>query len=183
MPDNKDDEVMSGDDGGDLGSQTQGKKGGLLSPFLVKILGIAATVIGMIIVATIVSIIVINVAKPSSGGTSLPDVEDIKRSSVTHLEYLKFDDAFRQQLVDGRMIQLKIALGYKPKDKPLQTELTQIIPELRDIIIKQLSRLRSEYFADENALDRLEEDLLKQINRIVNSGKVERIYFQEYTLM
>ncbi|HOV12682.1 MAG TPA: flagellar basal body-associated FliL family protein [Spirochaetota bacterium] len=183
MADDKEDDIVEGEEGSDLGAQTQAKKGGFLSPFLVKILGIAAMVIAMIIVATIVSIIVINIAKPSSGGSSLPDVEDIKRTSVTHLEYLKFEDAFRQQLVDGRMIQLKIALGYKPKDKPLQTELSQIIPELRDIIIKQLSRLRSEYFADENALDRLEEDLLKQINRIVNTGKVERIYFQEYTLM
>ncbi len=183
MADDKDDDIVDGEDGGDLGAQSPAKKGGLLSPFIVKILGIAALFISIVIIATIVSIIVINVAKPSSGGANLPNVDDIKRSAVTHLEYLKFEDAFRQQLIDGRMIQLKIALGYKPKDKTLQTELTQIIPEIRDIIIKQLSRLRSDYFADENALDRLEEDLLKQVNRIVNTGKVERIYFQEYTLM
>lgn len=183
MADEKEDDIVEGEEGGDLGAQTAAKKGGFLSPFIVKILGIAALIIAMIVIATLVSIIVINVAKPSSGGANLPDVDDIKKTEVTHLEYLKFEDAFRQQLIDGRMIQLKIALGFKPKDKALQTELTQIIPEMRDIIIKQLSRLKSDYFTDENALDRLEEDLLKQVNRIINSGKVERIYFQEYTLM
>ena len=77
----------------------------------------------------------------------------------------------------------KIALGYKPRDKKLSIELSQKQSELRDIIIKHLSRLRSEYFLSETALDNLQEDLLKQINRIINVGKVERIYFQEYTLM
>ena len=183
MADGKDEDIIDGEENSDLGAQSPAKKGGFLSPFIIKILGIAALFISIVIIATIVSIVVINLAKPSSGGTSLPDVDDIKRSGVTHLEYLKFEDAFRQQLIDGRMIQIKIALGYKPKDKTLQAELSQIIPEIRDIIIKQLSRLKSDYFTDENALDRLEEDLLKQVNRIVNSGKVERIYFQEYKLM
>jgi flagellar basal body-associated protein FliL len=179
MSDERDDMNMP-EDG--EGGQTTAKKGGFLSPFIIKIISIAAAAIGVIILSTVVTLIVSSLSK-SSSGTSAPDVDDIKRTEVEHLEYLAFDSAFRQQLIDGRMIQLKISLGYKPKDKALQTELSQIIPEMRDIVIKQLSRLKSDYFNDENALDRLEEDLLKQINRIVNSGKVERIYFQEYTLM
>ncbi|OHD12346.1 MAG: hypothetical protein A2086_13570 [Spirochaetes bacterium GWD1_27_9] len=181
MSDKKDD--INLDEEGGESTVTPQKKGGFLSPFIVKILTITAAAIGMIIISFIVAIVVMKASPTGGGGANMPDSESPQRTQVEHLEYLKFDDAFRQQLIDGRMIQLKLALGYKSKDKTLQTELSQIIPEMRDIIIKQLSRLRSDYFLDENALDRLEEDLLKQINRIVNSGKVERIYFQEYTLM
>ncbi|HOJ63114.1 MAG TPA: flagellar basal body-associated FliL family protein [Spirochaetota bacterium] len=158
------------------------KKGAFLSPFLVKILSLVAAGIGVIIISVLTVLIMTRCAIPSGGATS-PDTDVPKREKRIHLEYLKIDDPFRQQLIDGRMIQLKLSLGYKAKDKKVQQELTQVIPEIRDIIIKHLSRLKSDYFQDEHALDRLEEDLLKQINRILNEGKVEKIFFLEYTLM
>ncbi len=178
MSDERDEEVEESSSG-----QSSKKGGPLLSPFILKILMIVVAVIAVVVISAIVSILILNTAKPGAGGADAPSTGDIARVDTEHFEYLKFEDAFRQQLIDGRMIQLKIALGFKPKDKKLQTELTQIQPELRDIIIKHLSRLKSDYFMQETALDNLQEDLLKQINRIVNSGKVERIYFQEYTLM
>lgn len=158
------------------------KKGFSLSPFIVKLLSLVAAVIGVIIVSVLTVLIMTRCAIPS-GGASAPDSDIPKRIKKLHLEYLKIEEPFRQQLIDGRMIQLKLSLGYKAKDKKVQQELTQVIPEIRDIIIKHLSRIKSEYFQDEHALDRLEEDLLKQINRILNEGKVEKIFFQEYTLM
>jgi len=179
MPDDERDEEQEEGSGAQ-----QPKKGGpLLSPFILKILMIVVAVIAVFVISIISSMIILNTAKPGAGGADAPDESGITSVKAEHFEYLSFADAFRQQLIDGRMIQLKIALGFRPKEKKLQTELTQIQPELRDIIIKHLSRLKSDYFMQETALDNLQEDLLKQINRIVNSGKVERIYFQEYTLM
>jgi flagellar basal body-associated protein FliL len=32
-------------------------------------------------------------------------------------------------------------------------------------------------------LSKLEDDLVKQINRMLNEGEIEGIFFQEYTLM
>ena len=169
-------------DEGEVLNTQQTKKGALLSPFIIKILSIVASVIGIIIICILV-FIVMSRCTIQTGASNIPQVETITRVKRDHHEYLKIEDPFRQQLIDGKMIQLKLSLGYKARDKKIQQELSQIIPEIRDIIIKHLSRLRSEYFADESALDRLEEDLLKQINRILNKGKVERIYFLEYTLM
>jgi len=164
------------------------KKGSLFSPFLIRILIIVASVLGMIFVSIIVFIIGAQFIKVKS-----PDVrpdgwdEQILKTERTQLEYMEVEDPFRQQLLDGKMIQLKITLGYKMKDKALQQELSQIKPEIRDIIIKHLSHLSSEYFVDMesggSSLEKLEEDFLKQINRLLNTGKVQRILFQEYTLM
>ena len=167
---------------GDESSQPQIKKGGFLSPFIIRVLYIVASVIGIIIVCVLVFIVMSRCVVPT-GASTIPDGDTIVRVNKAHLEYMKIDDPFRQQLLDGRMIQLKVSLGFKSGDKKIQTELTQVIPVIRDVIIKHLSRLKSDYFADENALDRLEEDLLKQINRILNEGKVERVYYLEYTLM
>ena len=163
--------------------QQSSKKGFSVSPFLIKILGIVAAAIAVVVICVIVVIVMFKVMAPT-GGSNIPNQDvGIKSIKREHHEYLKIDEAFRQQLIDGKMIQVKISLGYKAGDKKTQQELSQIIPEIRDIVIKHLGRLKGEYFNDENALDRLEEDLLKQINRVLNSGKVEKIYFQEYTLM
>ncbi len=164
------------------------RKGAFLSPLIIRILIIFAAVLSMIFVAVIVFIIGSQIIKVRSPDVR-PDAwdEQILKTKREQLEYMEIPDPFRQQLQDGKMIQLKITLGYKSKDRALQQELSQIKPEIRDIIIKHLSHLKSTDFADidsgGSALEKLEEDFLKQINRILNSGKVERILFQEYTLM
>ena len=170
-------------------SETSKKKGSFLSPFLVRILMIVALVVAMIIIAVVVSAIVFKVVgsrSPQVRPDSWMDDQIVKTKTI-HYEYLELEDPFRQQLMDGKMIQLKITLAYKAKDKALQQELSQIKPEIRDIIIKHLSHLKSEDFVDAksggSALEKLEMDFLKQINRILNTGRVERILFQEYTLM
>jgi flagellar protein FliL len=179
----KKESLVEGEEGEESTSQPQ-KKGGFLSPFLIRILSIIVAVVGIIILFFVLLLIMLPIMlKSNNGGTSAPNVEGIKKVAVEHLQYLPFEDAFTQQLSDGKMLKLKISLGYKSGDKRLQAELTEIVPEMRDIVIKQLSRLNSEYFTDEAALDNLQEDLLKQINRIVNNGKVERILFQEFTIM
>lgn len=180
------------DDGSfDLDESTEstggGKKGSLLSPLLVRIL----MIIALFIVITLVSVLVFIIGSSivsDRAPTTRPDdwgTEDIKRPETEHLDYLVLENAFRQQLLDGKMIQLKITLGYKSNNKKLQQEISQIKPEIRDIVIKHLSHLKSDYFVDDtgSSLEKLEEDFLKQINRILNNGKVDRILFQEYTLM
>ena len=183
MADEEKDEVES-----DIGGQEEvvagpSKKGGLLSPLIVKILSIVASLIAMLIISFVVSMIVSRAIKPS--GPAVSEIDGIGRQPVVHLEYMDLDTTFRQQLLDGKMIQLKVVLGYKSGEKKLQTELSQIKPELRDIVIRHLSRLKSEDFVDQEgaSLDKLERDILTQINRIINEGKVEKIFFQEYTLM
>jgi flagellar basal body-associated protein FliL len=168
-------------------SEAPRKKGPLLSPLIIRILLIVALVLSIIFISIIVYIIFRGVEK-AYGPQTRPDVwseDDIRKPPTQHLEYMDISEPFRQRLLDGKMIQLKITLGYKAKDKALQQEISQIKPEIRDIIIKHLSRLNSSDFVDESgsSLEKLEEDFLKQINRILNSGKVERVLFQEYTLM
>jgi len=167
-------------------SEQPRKKGSFLSPLIIRLLMIVALFISIIIIAIVVFVVGFNVMKPSGASTRPDDWgEDISRPETVHLDYMPLEDAFRQQLLDGRMIQLKIVLGYQANDKKLQQELSKIKPEIRDIIIKHLSHLKSDYFVDDtgSSLEKLEEDFLKQINRILNNGKVERVLFQEYTLM
>ncbi len=174
----------------DLEDQSQDqprKKGPFLSPLIIRILMIVALLISMVLISIVVVIIGLSLSKGRDIRT-MPEEwgQQITRGKVMHLEYLPLEDPFREQLADGKMIQLKITLGYRSDNKKFQQELGSVIPEIRDIVIKQLSHLRSDYFTDENgntSLDRLEEDLLKQINRILNEGKVDRILFQEFTLI
>lgn len=172
--------------GFDEGVEAQSKKGSFLSPLIIRILLITALLIVIVLIAVIVFMIGSSIVKtgPSQIRTDVWD-EGVFRKKVVHLDYLVLEEPFRQQLLDEKMIQLKITLGYKANDKKLQQEISKIKPEIRDIVIKHLSHLKSDDFVDEtgSSLEKLEEDFLKQINRILNNGKVERILFQEYTLM
>lgn len=163
-------------------SPSGGKKG-FINPFIIKVLTGVLVFIVLVVMMFIVSIIVMQTGRQSTGGASRPVVEDVREQKKEHLEYFELEDPFRQQLRDGTMIQLQLAIGFTAGDKKIQAELTQNQPEVRDIIIKSLSRLKSDYFQNENPLDKLEEDLIKQINKILNSGRVQRIFFLEYTLM
>ncbi|MBN1214901.1 MAG: flagellar basal body-associated FliL family protein [Candidatus Lokiarchaeota archaeon] len=170
----------------DEGSQIPQKKGPFLSPLIIRILLIVALFIVITLIAIIVFIVGSKFVSPVGIRTRVDEWgEDVHRPKTMHLEYIVLENPFRQQLLDGKMIQLKITLAYKAKDKKLQQEISSIIPEIRDIIIKHLSRLRSDDFTDISgtSLEKLEDDFLKQINRILNNGKIERILFQEYTLM
>lgn len=170
----------------DTSTEAPTKKSSILSPLIIRILMITALLIFIIVVAVLVFIIGSSIVS-KTGAKTRPDEwgADIHRPQIEHLDYLVLEDPFRQQLLDGKMIQLKITLGYQTDDKKLQQEISKIKPEIRDIIIKHLSHLKSDYFVDDtgSSLEKLEEDFLKQINRILNNGKVERILFQEYTLM
>ena len=167
MSDEKSDnlDMEQSDDGG---VSSGSKKGSFLNPFIIKVLSGVAAIIGIVVLVVIVSLLTIRCSSGGTGGAGRPDdgIVDIRRQKVTHPETLPLDKPFRQQLKDGKMIQL-----------------TQNIPQIRDIIIKTLSRLDSDYFKDEDSLDKLQEDLLKQLNRMLNDGEVERIFFKEYTLM
>jgi flagellar basal body-associated protein FliL len=162
------------------------KKGALLSPLIIRILLITALLIVVVLVSVLVFIVGSSLVS-KSGAKTRPDEwgADIQKAKVEHLEYFELEDPFRQQLLDGKMIQVKITLGYRANDKKLAAEIAAIKPEIRDIIIKHLSHLKSDYFVDiqGSSLEKLEEDFLKQINRILNTGKIQRILFQEYTLM
>lgn len=183
MADEQNDDINI--DEGDESSQASSPRGGFLNPFIIRILTIVALFLAMFIMTVVVSLVVFRCSSSGPGRTtSAPMVDtDITRAPVEHLEYLMIEEPFRQRLIDGKMIQLELSIGYKPGNKKLQQELTQIVPEIRDIIIKHLSHMKAEELSHENALDELEEALIKQINRIINTGKIDRIFFQEYTLM
>lgn len=172
------------DESEDSGKAPQ-KKGGFLNPFIIKILTGVLGAIGIIVLVIVTSLLTTKCSSSYSGGAGRPDegVVDIRKKQVDHPETFVLEKPFRQQLKDGKMLQLNIALAFNSKDKKLQIELTQNVPQIRDIIIMALSRLDGDYFRDPEALAKLKEDLLKQINRMLNEGEIEDIYIQEYTLM
>lgn len=161
------------------------KKKSFLNPFLIKILSGVAGIIAILVLMFIVALVTVKCSSAGTGGTGRPDsgLSDIRKPKVEHPMTFDLEKPFRQQLRDGKMIQMNIALAFQARNKKLQMELTQNIPQIRDIIIKTLSRLDSNYFKDGDALGKLQEDLIKQINRMLNEGEIDAIYFQEYTLM
>ena len=180
MPDEKDDNFNNMDDT-DAGGMESKKRG--LNPFIIKVLTGVAGIVLLITLVVVVCLFVVKCSSTGTGGAGTPDngLTDIRKSRVEHPATLAMDSPFRQQLKDGRMIQVDIQLAYSGDNKKLQTELTQNKAQIRDIVIKTLSKLEANYFSDIDPLSKLEDDLVKQINRMLNEGEIEGIFFQEYT--
>lgn len=162
------------------------KREGLFGPLLIRILQIALAIIGVIFISVATVIISTRVLIPEKRGidrTPTTQLEEIVKEPP--LDYFHLDNTFRQRLLDREQhfVSIKISLGFRKGEKQILTELSDRETEIRDIVIRHLSKLDFSYFNDTNALDNLRNDLIKQINNRLINGKILNIYFSDYTLM
>ncbi|MGM0651885.1 MAG: flagellar basal body-associated FliL family protein [Bacillota bacterium] len=150
------------------GKGKEGKKGKpllLIILIIVLVLGLGAA-----------GLFFFGVGLPFLGDDSAdqPDVE-------TPPEYSYSMEEYQVNLADPgnrRFLRMTIDLAYDEKD--LAGEIEEREAELRSKII---SVLRSKYVEDleePGGMESLEQDLLRAINDILNTGEVEAIYYKEF---
>jgi flagellar basal body-associated protein FliL len=125
MSDEKDD--LNNMDDADGGGMEAKKKG--LNPFIIKVLSGVAGIVLLITLVVVVCLLVVKCSSTGTGGAGTPDngLTDIRKPHVEHPAILAMDTPFRQQLRDGKMIQVDIALAYAEKNKKLQILLLSIV--------------------------------------------------------
>jgi hypothetical protein len=110
-------------------------------------------------------------------------------NKIEKLTYYEFKDSITQELLDGNSIQFKIVLGYKCEDIELRQQIYEEFDDKKnDIIIiskNYLSTKNTKFIRAEtgSSLDKIEKNLIKLINPILQKGKIKRILFQQYNLL
>jgi flagellar protein FliL len=116
---------------------------------------------------------------PQRGGQA-PDAEAVKEVGVGAM----FDmDPFVVNLNEGggkRYLKSKIEIESVGDDVHL--EMTQRLPQLRDIILMHLSSKNLDEIRSVEGKIELKNALIKRINQVLKQGKIRNIYFTQFVI-
>lgn len=77
---------------------------------------------------------------------------------------------------------LAISIAFEAKSTSVENELDDKKVVVKDAVLALLSEHTAEELSDPGQRDELKDELLKETNRILNSGTVDRLYFTEFVL-
>ncbi|MBP0726232.1 flagellar basal body-associated protein FliL [Bacillus sp. RG28] len=136
---------------------------------LVNIMIILLLVIALVGTVTVIIIQKVN-AKPTNGKLSIDQI----------IEYSVDEPEITTNLYNGDFI--KISYKIQTSNKDAKAELTKRDFQVKNIIIQQLSQMKSEQFKQKNSITNLENTIKNQLNNIMQDGKVERVYTTSFIL-
>lgn len=99
------------------------------------------------------------------------------------LEVYNFADDFRVNTADkeeSHFIKLKLSLGFEQGNKALSAELSQRVPQIRNIVNLILAGKTKEQLSTIEGQLELREEIKASINHILSEGKIEEVYFNEF---
>ncbi|MEN3186370.1 MAG: flagellar basal body-associated protein FliL [Atribacterota bacterium] len=152
-------------------SQETGKK---RSPFKMLI---------VVLVIAMVGFMAFNYLKQSGFlfKKSTETTQEVKRKGEESI-YV-FEGNFLVNLLDpDNPRYLKLVLGVGFSDKKVESEIKKKNVELRDAIIMVTSAQTFEELAKPEGKERLKNLILNQINGILTTGQVERVYFLDFVI-
>ncbi|AKS38054.1 flagellar basal body-associated protein FliL [Anoxybacillus gonensis] len=126
-------------------------------------------------VITLVSVIVLVIVMNFTGG------EDSKEPTVDEIVASSFDvPEMMTNLMDGSFI--KIAFKIQADSEKAKEEAEKRDFQIKNIIIEELSEMTAEQFKGKQGKLLLEKKLQERINKLMQEGKVERIYITSFVL-
>lgn len=174
------------EDGDDLegeGGASGGGGGlkGLLSSSIVKVLLYAAAVIVVILISVITATCV---TKSKDKDSRVRDDQD--QMLRTKDIYATFD--LKQFMINTKdtdtqhLVRVKLQLAYKRDNIKLVTELNARRAQISDIILLFFKDKSKDQMDSSDKIQRLKEELKNRINRELNDGQVEDIYYEEFSI-
>ena len=136
---------------------------------LVNIMVILLLAIALVGTVTVIIIKKVN-AKPTNGKMSIDQI----------IEYSVDVPEITTNLYNGDFI--KISYKIQTSNKDAKAELDKRDFQVKNIIIQDLSQMKSEQFKQKNSINALENTIKNQINSIMQDGKVERVYTTSFIL-
>lgn len=164
-----------------------GRSVGFLPGLLIQILKWAGIVVGAIIFIVTVVVVTLRIMGDTTQSQTVlpPDSPDLETERPAMLNYFQAIGEIRGVTADQprRTFIIEPVLGFNPDNRQLQTELTaMIIPIREEIDFYFAERTADELLGPENRR-RVKEELETRINRMLRSGEVEDVAFQQYQIV
>ena len=160
-----------------------GKKVGFLPALLLKVLKWVAIVVAILVLVIVVTVITVKVLEGESKRyvDNLAMSEDI-RPIPENLAFFTNLGQIRGQTNDvpPASFVAEVALGYEQGNNTVAAEITSRSTRIYNIILIYLSKKSVAELHPKNA-EKLQEELLREVNRVMTSGKIKAVLFKELT--
>lgn len=126
--------------------------------------------IGILIAITlvgVVALVLIMKQDNAAGNQSEPSADELVKISVEVPE-------ITTNLADGGFVKVKFMI--QTDGKKAKEEIEKRNFQVQNIIISELSELKSDDFKGKKGIENLEEKLKMRVNSIMQEGKVEQVY-------
>jgi len=181
--DNFDDLDLEGDGEGQIGGEGEGG-GGLKRVFsgsLVRILLYVAAAIIVVMISVISARCVAGSASQKAGYDKDRQILKEKKKPLATFNLKQFMGNTADTDVP-HLVRIKLQIGYEKRNLKLQTELNDRRAQLRDLILFFFKGRKKEEMDTKQEVEELKKSLVNQINRIMQNGEIEAIYFEEFTV-
>jgi flagellar FliL protein len=80
------------------------------------------------------------------------------------------------------LVRLKLQLAYQKDNIKLQNELNERRSEIRDLILLTLGEQKKSDLASSESKRKFKDVLSNRINRVLVAGKIEDVYYDEFSV-
>jgi flagellar FliL protein len=162
----------------------EGKRGGLLSGMLLKVLKFVAMAVGAIIFIVTVVLITMRIAGQGTQPQSYPQSSPEYEAETPVLAWYNNIDEIRTRTADDspHTVIAKVSLGYERENKVVQTELVSRTPRLRALIRSFFSGKTAQELRPGNE-EELKAELKQKINQVMKNGEVQEVIFLDFNVV
>jgi flagellar FliL protein len=119
----------------------------------------------------------------SRGGDQSGELRNFRRkTSLTVGPMFEMDTFIVNLLSENGRRYLKVKVNLELEDEALQEEVTQKIPVIRDIVIRIASSKNLEEISTENGKNKFKDQIVSEINRNLQDGKINNVFFTDFVI-
>lgn len=138
-----------------------------------KVLTIMLVMLVAIALIGVLAVVVINQMNKPAGANAQPSIDDIVASSVEIPEVTT-------NLAGNQYI--KISFTIQTDSKDAKAELEKRSFQVKNVIINELSDMKGEELTGKAGKERLQEIVKQDMNKLMQDGKVEKVYITSLIL-
>ncbi|MBN1524462.1 MAG: flagellar basal body-associated FliL family protein [Spirochaetales bacterium] len=174
---------LDDEEGGSQGEEIEvGKKVGFLPSFILRILKWVAIITGMLLLVIITVVVLFNYLMENQAGVYTGDITvgmEVAPPPET-LQYYKNLDPIRGLTIDKPpyLFTAQVDIGYEKNNNALTTEINERSSRIHNTILIYLSKKSANDLHLKDA-EKLQQELTREVNRIMRSGKIKLILFKE----
>ncbi|MGL5721678.1 MAG: flagellar basal body-associated FliL family protein [Brevinema sp.] len=173
-----DEELLDDEEGGAPSGKPPSPIAGILS----KILGYLIPVLISVVISVVIMFLIFR------GGTSKNRNEELVAVQLqpkpAPLSYYDLG-SFRINTADidaNYFVRLAIQLGFNADNKALHQEITDRVPQFKDIILNILNSKEKNQIDETLKKEQLKEEIRRSLNNVLINGEIDAIYYTEFTV-
>ncbi|HPH02673.1 MAG TPA: flagellar basal body-associated FliL family protein [Spirochaetota bacterium] len=187
MPEDMDDFNFGDDEGGEgEGAQAEAASGGgglkrFLSGTILKVLMYVAAGIAVFIIALFAGKMGASGKSDEAKYAQAQKEMEQKAPPLATFELKEFMSN-TADVDTTHFVRMKLSLGYEKNNLLLQTELSERRMQIFDLIMLTLNGKRKEDLDSAQKKQDLKDELIKKINGLLQNGKIQDIYYAEFSV-